>query len=194
MENAKTNPTNKKQFPGTARFSKSDSTFKSIIYFASGKTLVGYSKGTIYKEPEDKIYMLEGWIIRLHGCGYWLREKVKEIHWFEYSLLSDEEVLVMITTPDQYHMGTAGRYCTSERLIKFLHRFYECHRKGKVSNEIRDKAFRVGEKDFFDLSQKRFKNGEELLKHCLYVTSKGWPHGQIQNFYIKYTEKYLSAA
>jgi len=192
MQSTPNSKNDRRPFPGQARFTRSDSTFRWKIYCTghSGKVTVldGYSKGTQHREPDDKIYLLEGTMIRLWRSGYWKPDKIK-IEWYENDLLGIEDHLVLTTTPTSYHFGTSGKYCTNERLIKFMAKFYEAHRRNEVSNAIRGKAWRQKDNSVFDLSAHRFKNNEELVRYTLGLAVKGYAQGRIEHFYIQYTQK-----
>jgi hypothetical protein len=186
----------KKYFPGTGKFDKINSTFRSKIYFNSTQkvpTLDGYSKGLLQqKEPDDKIAMLESWIVRLYNSGYLRSDKTLKIEFYVKSFLDNKDELFLILEPLQFRI-VHDKYIMNERLNKFLMRFYTHVKSGNpVTKELVDSRIRIEEDEIFSVAKKRFENVEELTAWCIQKVKEGFPEGIVKGFHYKYYEKYFS--
>lgn len=189
-QNIQSNP-NKKFFKGAGQFDKHRSTFRWLIYLETGKVLDGYSCGKYSEEPQDKIFLLESVMLRLYRSGYWKASKCLYIEWYLQDIYGEKsnDELITVTTPTEYKFGTCEKYVHNERLQKFMRRFYESIKSGKVSDQLRDRPVRITEKDKFSVSHKRFNTSVELVNYCAEL-KKFYPEGLVRDFYYKYIAKY----
>lgn len=191
------NNSQKKYFPGTGKFDKINSTFRSKIIFNSTQKvphLDGYSKGLLQpKEPDDKIYMLQNWIIRLVNNGYLSSFKTLRIEFYIKSFLDNTDELFLILEPDRYSIHVE-KYLLNERLNKFLTRLYQQLKSGKIiTKELVDQKLRFEEEEIFSIQKKRFQSEDELRTYCISKIKEGNAEGMVKNFFYKYKSRHLSA-
>jgi hypothetical protein len=181
-----------KTFPGCGKWDRINSTYKHEIYLANGKKLDGYSKGLLTNEMQDKTVLLETIIVRLFNKGYLDPKRTLRIEFFFKAYLGDSNEIALLLRPTDYSL-VHPKLITNERLVRFLQRFYDQMNRGKIiTKDLTDKPYRRNEQDIFSLNEKRFKSQTELLDFIVKKSNEGFPDGQLQNFFFKYTEKYLS--
>src|SRR5687767_13995143 len=126
-----------KYFPGTGRFDKINSTFRSKIIFNrfnpknTVPSLEGYSKGLLQpKEPDDKIFMLQCWIVRLYNRGYFDPKRTVRIEFYVKSFLNNHDELFLVLEPLEWEI-TSDKYLLNKKLNEFLLRLYVAIKSGK---------------------------------------------------------------
>jgi hypothetical protein len=181
-----------KQFPGCGKWDRINSTYKHEIFLKNGKKLDGYSKGLLTNEMQDKTVLLETIIVRLFNKGYLDPQRTSQIDFYFKSYLGDTNEIILSLKPLEYQVFHS-KLITNERIVRFLSRFYDQIKRGKIiTKELTDKPYRKNEVDLFSLSEKRFKNQSELLDWIIKKGKEGFSEGQLQNYFYKYTEKFLS--
>lgn len=182
---------NKKTFPGSGKFDPINSTYRQEIYFKTGKQISGYSKGLLIPEIEDKIVCLEKFILRMYNYDYLNPLRVQKIEYYRQSTLLRERNLVLTLYPTSYEFGEDAMYLTNERLNKFLRDLYKIIKEGTGINKILvHKPANKSEEDIFPMKYMKFKTEGELLEHILKLSKSGHAPGELQNYYVKYKQKF----
>jgi len=186
----------KKKVPGRGKFDSLNSTFKQIIYLTSGRELTGYSKGAYLTESRDKIYVLISFIRRMYGNGYFHPLKTKKIEYYQFN--EDSQTysdMILILTPSTYHFSNDLPIINDSRFLPWLKKFYGMIKAGKVDfSQIMVKPERTKEADIFSLDTRRFENDTHLVNFCNMLYKGGYEQGRINDFYIKYRDKFFVKA
>lgn len=186
---------NVKKIPGQGQFDQVNSTYKHIIYLAPGQKrskLDGYSKGLYLSESADKTYVLIQFIQRIFRSGYFDSSRVQRIEYFRnnHDGLGYTD-FILILEPKTFHFTGDLELVNNQRFTDWLRKFYGMINKGIVDQAaLAVKPERIEEKDVFSLTYRRFNTEQELLNHCHKCGTRKYPQGMIDNFYLKYREKY----
>jgi hypothetical protein len=185
----------KKTFPGAGKFDPVRSTYRQEIYFKNGRPpICGYSKGLYYEEPEDKIVCLEKFIQRMYNNDYFNPNRIIKIEYYRQSTLLKSRELVLTCYPDRYEFGENAMYLTNERLNKFLIELYKFIKEGKpIDKIITSKPLVTKDEDVFNLRTMWLKTDDQLHEYIVLLSKRGYPPGQIQDFYIKYRRKFFNS-
>lgn len=181
----------KKSFPNSGKFDPINSTYKHIIYLKNKIVLTGYSKGLSVNEPSDKIVLLQRVILRLSNSGYFQHDKTAKIEFYLKSFMNNQDELILTLTPDTFTLGNNSQYTLDERLISFLEKFYDQLGSNKiVTDQVKPKNSKNSEETLFSLAMRTFKTELDLLKYGFSLIKMGYPDGQVEQYIIKYKQKY----
>lgn len=181
-----------KNFPGQNRWDSVNSTYKHEIHLENGKKLVGYSKGLLQPEMQDKTVLLERVILRLVKSGYLNVGRVVKIEFFLKSFLESSSELILVLYPGEYTLGNNETIITDQRLLTFITRLYaQLDTKTIVTKSLSHKPVNVPEETLYSLQYKRFKTFPELHVFVQKQIQRGDPKGLVMDFYYKYSQKYL---
>jgi glutathionyl-hydroquinone reductase len=185
-------------FPGTGRFDKINSTFRSKIilnrFNPKNKLphMDGYSKGLLAeKEPDDKIYMLQCWIVRLYNCGYLDAKRATRIEFYEKSFLNNHDELFLVLEPTECEI-VSEKYLLHDRLNKFLLRLYAAIKSKKpITKDLVDKKTVSTEENLFKVHVGKHSDIDDLRMWCIQRMKEGYEESQVKNYYYKYKARYL---
>lgn len=186
MENSENH---KKEWFGAGYFDPINSTFRNEIFCTSKKKLIGYSKGKFSNEPQDKIVLLEKWIVRLLNKGYFDSERIEKIEFYLKSFLKDEDKLIFTLYPDRYIMGMSEKYSLNERLIFFLNKFYKQVNERNIEfKNLIHKPIRQKEEQILNYKIKRFRDEFELSEFLLTKRKEGFEVSMLLGYAQNYRE------
>lgn len=187
-----------KYFPGTGRFDKINSTFRSKIIFNrfnpknTVPSLEGYSKGLLQpKEPDDKIFMLQCWIVRLYNRGYFDAKRTTRIEFYVKSFLNNHDELFLVLEPLEWEI-THDKYLLNKKLNEFLLRLYVAIKSGKpITKDLVDNKVQSTEEEVFKMTVGKHKDMDELKFWCIDRMKEGYEESQVKNYFYKYKARYL---
>lgn len=189
---------NARFFPGSGKFDKINSSFRSKIVLNPFTNKVphldGFSKGILQeREPDDKIYLLQSWIVRLVNKGYLNENKAVRIEFFEKKLLSSDDLLIFTLRPSYFEIHEE-KYLLNERLNKFLATLYKQLKEGKlVTKDLIGKRIVINEDEIFAMKAGRFKNEDELREYCIKQIKNNIPEGAAKHFFYEYRSRFLNS-
>lgn len=186
---------------GRGKSDPMNSLYKQVIFLTDHpsnrvQTLTGYSKGEKFNESKDQIYALAAFIRRMYCAGKFNPQKVKRIEYYRYNPHEGQySDFILVCEPHTYHFTNDMELVNNDRFCEWIRNFYnQITSPTGDASKILMKPERIAEEDVFSMRYARFKTDIDLKNYCHSLGRRGYPQGQITDFYLKYREKHLANA
>lgn len=192
-----TNTRQKSKF-ARGKWDKEKSTYMQVIKFQNGRDLAGFSAKIGFHERNDKLALIQNWILRMLRDGYLDRnnttkDPIEGIEYYEVS--TGVHLFTCYYTSVEYISQELIESDYWKPVIRFLDKMYTMVEQKKPVSEIYEKLYthtRKNSHDPLDIEKKRFLDFGSLKRYALELVDSGRAEpGAVEHFVTKYSEKHF---